>query len=85
MKLDTDVTDDTNNVLDEIDSLNVDFVKEQISPYVNNENMESQSQSEVSDAVIDMLNHAKYRMNYIGKILRKQKNMCQYHQRLEIR
>ena len=59
LKLDTDVTDDTNNVLDEIDSLNVDFVKEQISPYVNNENMESQSQSEVSDAVIDMLNHAK--------------------------
>ncbi len=59
LKLDTDVTDDTNNVLDEIDSLNVDFVKEQISPFVNNENMESQSQSEVSDAVIDMLNHAK--------------------------
>ena len=59
LKLDTDVTDDTNNVLDEIDSLNVDFVKEQISPFVNNENMESQSQSEVSDAVIDMLDHAK--------------------------
>lgn len=59
LKLDTDVTDDTNNVSDEIDSLNVDFVKEQISPFVNNENMESQSQSEVSDAVIDMLNHAK--------------------------
>lgn len=52
-------TDETNNVLDEIDSLNVDFVREQISPFVNNENMESQSQSEVSDAVTDMLDHAK--------------------------
>ena len=56
LKLDTD---DTNNVSDEIDSLNVDFVREQISPFVNNENMESQSQSEVSDAVTDMLDHAK--------------------------
>lgn len=56
LKLDTD---ETNNVLDEIDSLNVDFVREQISPFVNNENMESQSQSEVNDAVTDMLDHAK--------------------------
>ena len=56
LKLDTD---ETNNVSDEIDSLNVDFVREQISPFVNNENMESQSQSEVSDAVTDMLDHAK--------------------------
>lgn len=56
LKLDTD---DTNNVSDEIDSLNVDFVREQISPFVNNENMESQSQSEVSDAVTDMLDRAK--------------------------
>ena len=59
LKLDNDVTDDTNNVSDEIDSLNVDFVREQISPFVNNENMESQSQSEVNDAVTDMLDHAK--------------------------
>lgn len=59
LKLDNDVTDDTNNVSDEIDSLNVDFVREQISPFVNNENMESQSQSEVSDVVTDMLDHAK--------------------------
>lgn len=44
---------------DEIDSLNVDFVREQISPFVNNENMESQSQSKVNDAVTDMLDHAK--------------------------
>lgn len=56
---DNDVTDDTSNVSDEIDSLNVDFVREQISPFVNNENMESQSQSEVNDAVTDMLDHAK--------------------------
>lgn len=56
LKLDTD---DTNNVSDEIDSLNVDFVREQISPFVNNENMESQSQSKVNDAVTDMLDHAK--------------------------
>ena len=59
LKLDNDVTDDTSNVSDEIDSLNVDFVREQISPFVNNENMESQSQSEVNDAVTDMLDHAK--------------------------
>lgn len=59
LKLDNDVTDDTNNVSDEIDSLNVDFVREQISPFVNNENMESQSQSEINDAVTDMLDHAK--------------------------
>ena len=59
LKLDNDVTDDTNNVSDEIDSLNVDFVREQISPFVNNENMESQSQSKVNDAVTDMLDHAK--------------------------
>ena len=59
LKLDNDVTDDTNNVSDEIDSLNVDFVSEQISPFVNNENMESQSQSKVNDAVTDMLDHAK--------------------------
>lgn len=59
LKLDNDVTDDTSNVSDEIDSLNVDFVREQISPFVNNENMESQSQSEVNDAVKDMLDHAK--------------------------
>lgn len=59
LKLDNDVTDDTNNVPDEIDSLNVDFVREQISPFVNNENMESQSQSKVNDAVTDMLDHAK--------------------------
>ena len=59
LKLDNDVTDDTNNVSDEIDSLNVDFVREQISPFVNNENMESQSQSEVNDTVTDMLDHAK--------------------------
>lgn len=59
LKLDNDVTDDTSNVSDEIDSLNVDFVREQISPLVNNENMESQSQSEVNDAVTDMLDHAK--------------------------
>ena len=59
LKLDNDVTDDTNNVSDEIDSLNVDFVREQISPFVNNENMESQSQSEVNDVVTDMLDHAK--------------------------
>lgn len=59
LKLDTDVTDDTNNVSDEIDSLNVDFVREQISPFVNNENKELQSQSEVNDAVTDMLDHAK--------------------------
>ena len=48
LNLDNDVTDDTSNVSDEIDSLNVDFVREQISPFVNNENMES-----------DMLDHAK--------------------------
>lgn len=59
LKLDNDVTDDTSNVSDEIDSLNVDFVREQISPFVNNENMESQSQSEVNDAVTDMLDNAK--------------------------
>lgn len=59
LKLDNDVTDDTNNVSDEIDSLNVDFVREQISPFVNNENMESQCQSEVNNAVTDMLDHAK--------------------------
>lgn len=59
LKLDNDVIDDTSNVSDEIDSLNVDFVREQISPFVNNENMESQSQSEVNDAVTDMLDHAK--------------------------
>ncbi len=59
LKLDNDVTDDTNNVSDEIDSLNVDFVREQISLFVNNENMESQSQSKVNDAVTDMLDHAK--------------------------
>lgn len=59
LKLDNDVTDDTSNVSDEIDSLNVDFVREQISPFVNNENMELQSQSEVNDAVTDMLDHAK--------------------------
>ena len=59
LKLDNDVTDDTNNVSDEIDSLNIDFVREQISPFVNNENMESQSQSEVNDVVTDMLDHAK--------------------------
>lgn len=59
LKLDNDVSDDTNNVSDEIDSLNVDFVREQISPFVNNENMESQSQSKVNDAVTDMLDHAK--------------------------
>ena len=59
LKLDNDVTDDTNNVSDEIDSLNVDFVREQISPFVNNDNMESQSQSEVNDVVTDMLDHAK--------------------------
>lgn len=52
-------TDDTNNISDEIDSLNVDFVREQISQFINNENMESQSQSEVSDAITDMLDHAK--------------------------
>lgn len=56
LKLDTD---DTNNISDEIDSLNVDFVREQISQFINNENMESQSQSEVSDAITDMLDHAK--------------------------
>lgn len=59
LKLDNDVTDDTSNVSDEIDSLNVDFMREQISPFVNNENMESQSQSEINDAVTDMLDHAK--------------------------
>lgn len=59
LKLDNDVTDDTNNVSDEIDSLNVDFVRVQISPFVNNENMESQCQSEVNNAVTDMLDHAK--------------------------
>lgn len=59
LNLDNDVTDDISNVSDEIDSLNVDFVREQISPFVNNENMESQSQSEVNDAVTDMLDHAK--------------------------
>ena len=59
LNIDNDVTDDTNNVSDEIDSLNVDFVREQISPFVNNENMESQSQSKVNDAVTDMLDHAK--------------------------
>lgn len=59
LKLDNDITDDTSNVSDEIDSLNVDFVMEQISPFVNNENMELQSQSEVNDAVTDMLDHAK--------------------------
>ena len=59
LKLDNDVIDDTSNVSDEIDSLNVDFVREQISPFVNNENMESQSQSEVNDAITDMLDHAK--------------------------
>ena len=59
LKLDNDVTDDTNNVSDEIDPLNIDFVREQISPFVNNENMESQSQSKVNDAVTDMLDHAK--------------------------
>ena len=59
LKLENDVTDDTNNVSDEIDSLNIDFVREQISPFVNNDNMESQSQSEVNDVVTDMLDHAK--------------------------
>lgn len=59
LKLENDVTDDTNNVSDEIDSLNIDFVREQISPFVNNDNMESQSQSEVDDVVTDMLDHAK--------------------------
>lgn len=59
LKLYNDVTDDTSNVSDEIDSLNVDFVREQISPFVNNENMESRSQSEVNDVVTDMLDHAK--------------------------
>ena len=59
LNLDNGVTDDTSNVSDEIDSLNVDFVREQISPFVNNENMESQSQSEVNDVVTDMLDHAK--------------------------
>lgn len=59
LKLDNDVTDDTNNVSDEIDPLNIDFVREQISPFVNNDNMESQSQSEVNDVVTDMLDHAK--------------------------
>lgn len=59
LKSDNDVTDDTNNVSDEIDSLNIDFVREQISPFVNNDNMESQSQSEVNDVVTDMLDHAK--------------------------
>ena len=59
LKLDNDVTDDTNNVSDEIDSLNIDFVREQISPFINNDNMESQSQSEVNDVVTDMLDHAK--------------------------
>lgn len=59
LKLDNDVTDDTSNVSDEIDSLNVDFMREQISPFVNNENMESQNQSEINDAVTDMLDHAK--------------------------
>lgn len=59
LKLDNDVTDDTSNVSDEIDSLNVDFMREQISPFVNNENMESHSQSEINDAVTDMLDHAK--------------------------
>lgn len=59
LKLDNDVTDDTNNVSDEIDSLNIDFVREQISPFVNNDNMESQSRSEVNDVVTDMLDHAK--------------------------
>ena len=59
LNLDNGVTDDTSNVSDEIDSLNVDFVREQISPFVNNDNMESQSQSEVNDVVTDMLDHAK--------------------------
>lgn len=59
LKLENGVTDDTNNVSDEIDSLNIDFVREQISPFVNNDNMESQSQSEVNDVVTDMLDHAK--------------------------
>ena len=59
LKLDNDVTDDTNNVSDEIDPLNIDFVREQILPFVNNDNMESQSQSEVNDVVTDMLDHAK--------------------------
>ncbi len=59
LKLDNDVTDDTNNMSDEIDPLNIDFVREQISPFVNNDNMESQSQSEVNDVVTDMLDHAK--------------------------
>ncbi len=59
LKLDNDVTDDTNNVSDEIDLLNIDFVREQILPFVNNDNMESQSQSEVNDVVTDMLDHAK--------------------------
>ena len=59
LKLENDVTDDTNNVSDEIDSLNIDFVREQISPFVNNDNMESQSQSGVNDVVTDMLDHAK--------------------------
>lgn len=59
LKLDNDVTDDTNNVSDEIDPLNIDFVREQISPFVNNDNMESQSQSKVNDVVTDMLDHAK--------------------------
>lgn len=59
LKLDNDVADDTNDISDEIDSLNVDFMREQISPFVNSENMELPSQSEVSDAVTDMLDHAK--------------------------
>lgn len=59
LKLDNDVTDDTNDVSDEMDSLNVDFMREQISSFLNSENMELPSQSEVSDAVTDMLDHAK--------------------------
>ena len=55
LKLDNDVTDDTNNVSDEIDSLNVDFVREQISPFVNNENMESQSQSKATNMILEYL------------------------------
>ena len=55
LKLDNDVTDDTNNVSDEIDSLNVDFVREQISPFVNNENMESQSQSKAKNMILEYL------------------------------
>ena len=47
--------------------------------------MESQSQSEVNDVVTDMLDHAKTQNELYWQDFEEQKNICQCHQRLEIR